>query len=79
MSQPPVTPCWRIHEGTFGSMVAAQMTWVLPKRASTEPDMLPSTDSAERRAPVTPSTPSRLSNSDLIAKQMGMSAQCGSQ
>ena len=38
VSQPPLTPCWRIHEGTFGSMVAAQMIRVWPKLTRTEPD-----------------------------------------
>lgn len=37
VSQPPFTPCWRIQDGTFGSIIAAQMTRVEPNDTSTEP------------------------------------------
>src|SRR6478609_1630927 len=38
VSQPPLTPCCFIHDGTLGSMVAAQMTRVEPKPIRTEPE-----------------------------------------
>ena len=37
MSQPPLTPCCFIQTGTLGSIMAAQITWVAPKRTRTEP------------------------------------------
>ena len=37
MTQPPSTPCSRIHRGTLSSRVAAQITWVRPKRINTDP------------------------------------------